>query len=295
MKMRVAIHGKPFSLDDKSKLEHFFEKLVSCDFLPYLSEEFYSICAEAGLNEVDKLGVYQSKEDLNGVEYAFSFGGDGTLLDLLTHVAELEIPIIGVNMGRLGFLATTSLENISEVVDSLCAKQYEIDDRILLELKSDQNLFNGENYALNDFTILKRDTSSMIKVKVIIDGIYLNTYWSDGIIISTPTGSTGYSLSCGGPLVLPQSNNFVITPVSPHNLNARPLIVSDHSEISFEIEARSENVLVSLDSRSMVVPANVQIRVKKFKKSGKLVKFKDYNQFETMRNKLNWGIDYRNW
>ncbi len=292
--MQVAIHGKPFGKEEKLKLEHFFVKLKACNFTPLISEEFYAICVEANLENAHKINVYQSKKALEDVKYAFSFGGDGTLLDLLTHVAELEIPIIGVNMGRLGFLATTSLENIAEAVDSIYKNNFEIDNRILLQMNSDQNLFNGENFALNDFALLKRDTSSMIRVKVLVDGVYLNTYWADGIIISTPTGSTGYSLSCGGPLVLPQSNNFVITPVSPHNLNARPLIVSDHSEISFEIEARSDNVLVSLDSRSMVVPTNVQIKVKKFNKSGKLIKFKDYNQFETMRNKLNWGIDYRN-
>jgi len=292
--VQVAIHGKPFDEEEKIKLEHFFTRLKACNFTPLLSEEFHTICVEAKLEKAHTMSVYQSKEALEGVKYAFSFGGDGTLLDLLTHVAELEIPIIGINMGRLGFLATTSLENIAEAVDSICKNNFEIDNRILLQMDSDQNLFNGENFALNDFALLKRDTSSMIRVKVLVDGVYLNTYWADGIIISTPTGSTGYSLSCGGPLVLPQSNNFVITPVSPHNLNARPLIVSDHSEISFEIEARSDNVLVSLDSRSMVVPANVQIKVKKFNKSAKLIKFRDYNQFETMRNKLNWGIDYRN-
>lgn len=295
MKNKVAIHGKPFGAEEKSKLEDFFNKLATCSFLPLLSEEFYRICSDASISNLDKVQVYQSKTELEEVQYAFSFGGDGTLLDLLTHVAELEIPIIGVNMGRLGFLATTSLDSINQAVESLRDRNYEIDNRIMVQMESDQNLFNGENFALNDFAILKRDTSSMIKVKVMIEGVYLNTYWSDGIIISTPTGSTGYSLSCGGPLVLPQSNNFVITPVSPHNLNARPLIVSDHSEISFEIEARSDNVLVSLDSRSIVVPADVQIKVKKFNKLGKLVKFKDFNQFETMRNKLNWGIDYRNW
>ncbi len=293
--MLVAVHGKPFSAEDKPKLNSFFTKLASSGFEPLLSEEFYAICTDETLFELDNVNVYQSKSDLKEVKFAFSFGGDGTLLDLLTHVAELEIPVIGVNMGRLGFLATTSLDNICKAVDALAVNQFEIDNRIMIQMESDQNLFNEENFALNDFTILKRDTSSMIKVKVIIDGVYLNTYWSDGIIISTPTGSTGYSLSCGGPLVLPQSNNFVITPVSPHNLNARPLIVSDHSEISFEIEARSNNVLISLDSRSIVVPANVKIKVKKFSKLGKLIKFNDYNQFETMRNKLNWGIDYRNW
>lgn len=294
MEKRVAIHGKPFSTEDKHILELFFKKLHQCNFKPLLSEEFYAICDEANLVKLQNLGVYQSKNELIGVDYAFSFGGDGTLLDLLTHVAELEIPVIGINMGRLGFLATTSLSQVSSAVDFLCNNEYEIDERILLNMDSNQKLFSGENFALNDFAILKRDTSSMIKVKALIDGVYLNTYWADGLIISTPTGSTGYSLSCGGPLVLPQSNNFVITPVSPHNLNARPLVVSDHSEISFEIEARSHNVLISLDSRSMVVPSDVQIKIKKFDKSAKLVKFRDYNQYETMRNKLNWGIDYRN-
>jgi len=293
--MLVAVHGKPFSAEDKPKLNSFFKKLEYCGFKSLLSEEFYAICIDKNLEELEKVNVYQSKSDLADVKFAFSLGGDGTLLDLLTHVAELEIPIIGVNMGRLGFLATTSLDNIIKAIDALVVNEFEIDNRIMIQMESDQSLFKDENFALNDFAILKRDTSSMIKVKVIIDGVYLNTYWSDGIIISTPTGSTGYSLSCGGPLVLPQSNNFVITPVSPHNLNARPLIVSDHSEISFEIEARSDNVLVSLDSRSIVVPANVKLKVKKFSKLGKLIKFNDYNQFETMRNKLNWGIDYRNW
>ena len=174
------------------------------------------------------------------------------------------------------------------------SNNYSIDQRSLLVLETTDNEFTPNNYALNDFTILKKDTSSMITVSVFVNGELLNVYWADGIIVSTPTGSTGYSLSCGGPLVLPQSNNFVITPVSPHNLNARPLVVSDHSEISFEIEARSDNVLVSLDSRSTSVSSDVRINVKKFNKSCKLVKFKDYNQFDTMRSKLNWGIDYRN-
>ncbi len=291
---KVAIHGKPFAKEDKPKIEQFFKKLATCDFKPLLSEEFYRMCVESELENIEKLSVYQSKEELIDVKFAFSFGGDGTLLDLLTHVAEKEIPVIGVNMGRLGFLATTSLDQIANSIDDLCQNKYEIDERILLEMESDQELFEGENFALNDFALLKRDTSSMIKVTVLIDGVYLNTYWADGLIISTPTGSTGYSMSCGGPLVLPQSHNFVITPVSPHNLNARPLVVSDHSEISFEIEARSQNVLISLDSRSMVVPTDVQIKIRKFNKSGKLVKFKNYNQFETMRSKLNWGNDYRN-
>jgi len=291
MEIKVAIHGKPFTSEDKLKLDSFFSKLKSCGFKPFISPEFYKICLNEGLEGVQDLDTYSNLKEM---KFAFSFGGDGTLLELLTHVGCFETPIIGVNMGRLGFLATTQIEDVNNAVDSLCKKEYEIDERILLQMVSDPPAFKERNFALNDFAILKRDSSSMIKVKVLLDGIYLNTYWADGLIVSTPTGSTGYSLSCGGPLVLPQSNNFIITPVSPHNLNARPLVLSDHSEISFEIEARSDNVLISLDSRSMPVPTNIQIKVKKYHKSGKLIKFKDYNQLDTMRNKLNWGVDYRN-
>lgn len=294
MKTKVVVHGKPFDFEDSSKLSNFFTKLDKCDFTPMLSQVFSDICIQKKVEIVTSYKVYDVESDLKDIKFAFSFGGDGTLLELLSHVGKFEIPIIGVNMGRLGFLATTPLEDIEEAVDDLCNDRYEIDERILLQLDSNQDVFDDRNFALNDFAILKRDSSSMIKVKVLLDGVYLNTYWADGLIISTPTGSTGYSLSCGGPLVLPQSNNFVITPVSPHNLNARPLVVSDHSEISFEIEARSENVLISLDSRSMAVATDVQLKIRKFKRAGKLIKFKNYNQFDTMRNKLNWGVDYRN-
>lgn len=294
MKIKVAVHGKPFDFEDSSKLSNFFTKLDKCGFTPMLSQVFSDICIQKKVEIVTSYKVYDVESDLKDIKFAFSFGGDGTLLELLSHVGKFEIPIIGVNMGRLGFLATTPLEDIEEAVDDLCNDRYEIDERILLQLDSNQDVFDDRNFALNDFAILKRDSSSMIKVKVLLDGVYLNTYWADGLIISTPTGSTGYSLSCGGPLVLPQSNNFVITPVSPHNLNARPLVVSDHSEISFEIEARSENVLISLDSRSMAVATDVQLKIRKFKRAGKLIKFKNYNQFDTMRNKLNWGVDYRN-
>lgn len=294
MKTKVVVHGKPFDFEDSSKLSNFFAKLDKCGFTPMLSQVFSDICIQKKVEIVTSYKVYEAGSDLKDIKFAFSFGGDGTLLELLSHVGKFEIPIIGVNMGRLGFLATTPLEDIEEAVDDLCNDRYEIDERILLQLDSNQDVFDDRNFALNDFAILKRDSSSMIKVRVLLDGVYLNTYWADGLIISTPTGSTGYSLSCGGPLVLPQSNNFVITPVSPHNLNARPLVVSDHSEISFEIEARSENVLISLDSRSMAVTTDVQLKIRKFKRAGKLIKFKNYNQFDTMRNKLNWGVDYRN-
>lgn len=294
MSQLVAINGKPFENGEKKKIQDFFGSLHEHNFVPIISKEFTKAIGDLEIPNADKFKTYHSEKDLENVKYAFSFGGDGTLLETLTHVGRLEIPIVGVNMGRLGFLATTPLEDIEKAVQYLALGEYGLDERALLQMDSDKKSFEKDNFALNDFTILKRDTSSMIKVKVYLNGIYLNTYWADGLIVSTPTGSTGYSLSCGGPLVLPQSNNFIITPVSPHNLNARPLVVSDSSEISFKIEARSENVLVSLDSRSMSVPTDIKISIRRYKLNAKLIKFNNYNQLQTMRKKLKWGIDYRN-
>jgi len=201
---------------------------------------------------------------------------------------------VGINTGRLGFLATISKEKVTHAVEALYQNEYSYDLRTLVRVHSDQDVFDGCNFGLNDFTILKKDTSSMITVHTYIDGEYLNSYWADGLIVSTPTGSTGYSLSCGGPVVLPQSHNFIITPVSPHNLTVRPMVVSDNSVISFEIEGRSNNFLVSLDSRSYTVDASIQMAVSKEQFMAKLVKLDGYNFLDTLRQKLNWGYDARN-
>jgi NAD+ kinase len=216
------------------------------------------------------------------------------LLDSVCLVGENEIPILGVNTGRLGFLATVAKENIENSIGELISGSYSIESRSLLKLESDIPLFNGLNFGLNEFTIHKRDTSSMITVHTFINDLYLNSYWADGLIVATPTGSTGYSLSCGGPLITPGARNFVITPVSPHNLNVRPIIVSDDNEISFKIEGRSEKFLISLDSRSTPIDASVKLKVKKAEFSAKLVKFASYSYFDTLRQKLNWGFDMRN-
>jgi NAD+ kinase len=215
-------------------------------------------------------------------------------LETLTFVREKKIPILGINTGRLGFLATTPTNKIKEAVNALFNGFYTLDERSLIQLESNEDIFNGINFGLNEFTILKRDTSSMIVVRTYIDGEYLNAYWADGLIIATPTGSTGYSLSVGGPVVIPHSKNFIISPVSPHNLNVRPLIVSDNSVISFEIEGRSKNFLVSLDSRSRKVDASIQLAIKKCDFTINLVKLHGENFLNTLRFKLNWGFDTRN-
>lgn len=236
----------------------------------------------------------KQKDTLKESDFVISIGGDGTLLDTVCLVGDNEIPILGVNTGRLGFLATVAKENIEKSIDELIAGSFTIESRSLLKLESDIPLFNGLNFGLNEFTIHKRDTSSMITVHTYINDLYLNSYWADGLIVATPTGSTGYSLSCGGPLITPGARNFVITPVSPHNLNVRPIVVSDDNEISFKIEGRSEKFLISLDSRSTPIDASVKLKVKKAEFSAKLVKFASYSYFDTLRQKLTWGFDMRN-
>jgi NAD+ kinase len=223
-----------------------------------------------------------------------SIGGDGTLLDTVCQVGSLEIPILGLNTGRLGFLATVATDTIEEAINFLAEGNFQLESRTLISLESSKSLFGRHSFALNEFTIHKRDTSSMITVHTYIDGKYLNSYWADGLIIATPTGSTGYSLSCGGPLISPEAKNFVITPVSPHNLNVRPIIVSDESEISFTIEGRSEKFLISLDSRSTSISSEVKLLVKKESFEAKLIKLPSYHFFDTLREKLNWGFDMRN-
>lgn len=291
--MKIAIHGKSLKSDHLPHVQRLFELLDQRNFEYCISEYFEQQCKKLKL-KVNPKSLFKLGDTLDQVDFFFSLGGDGTLLESVTYVREQDIPIMGINTGRLGFLSTVPKEGIEMALEALFSKQYQFDERSLIHVESDRNLFEGLNFGLNEFTIVKKDTSSMIVVHTYIDGEYLNSYWADGLIISTPTGSTGYSLSCGGPVVVPQSNNFIITPVSPHNLNVRPMIVSDSSVISFEIEGRSRNFLISLDSRSRTVDSSVQIAVRKEDFTVKLVKFEGYNFLDTLRQKLNWGLDLRN-
>ncbi len=237
---------------------------------------------------------FERENSLAGTQFVLSLGGDGTLLEAVTYVGALQIPILGINMGRLGFLATVPQERVADAVDALVRGHYTLDDRSLIRVESDQAVFDGIAFGLNEFSILKRDSSAMIVVHTYIDGEFLNSYWADGLIVSTPTGSTGYSLSCGGPVLLPHTTNFVIAPVCPHNLNVRPLIVPDRSVISFEIEGRANNFLISLDSRSQPVDASIQLAVSRERFAARLVKVHQANFLSTLRTKLNWGLDERN-
>jgi NAD+ kinase len=291
--MKVALHGLALKSEYFLKVKSLFYVLANFKFEVFVTKQFEKqLIAFPDLKS--KFRTLENKAEMSQMDLMISIGGDGTLLDTVCQVGSLEIPILGLNTGRLGFLATVATDTIEEAIHFLAEGNFLLESRTLISLESSKSLFGRHNFALNEFTIHKRDTSSMITVHTYIDGKYLNSYWADGLIIATPTGSTGYSLSCGGPLISPEAKNLVITPVSPHNLNVRPIIVSDESEISFTIEGRSEKFLISLDSRSTSISSEVKLLVKKENFEAKLIKLPNYHFFDTLREKLNWGFDMRN-
>jgi NAD+ kinase len=291
--MKVGVHGKDFNRQSAPFIERILELLSSRKADIFVSSRFHRNFKSSSFNRF-KLKTYEQGDNLKNLDLFLSIGGDGTLLESVTYIGKTEVPILGINTGRLGFLATISKEETEGALDLIFKREFRLDNRALLKLESDHDLFNGFNFALNDFTIFKKDTSSMITVHTFIDGELLNSYWSDGIIVATPTGSTGYSLSCGGPLVFPRSGNFVITPVSPHNLTVRPIVVSDECEITFQVEGRSKKYLVSLDSRIATVDETVKLKVVKANFKVNLIEVKGQHYFKTLRQKLNWGLDIRN-
>lgn len=291
--MRIALHGKDAHEKSSRLIEHLLEQLKERKAEIWVSDKFEKLVKPAQLADV-KYKSFQLGDSLRSVDCFFSLGGDGTMLESVTYVGKSEVPILGINTGRLGFLATISREDVDTALSAVFDGKYSVEKRTLLKLISSTKIFEPRNFALNDITIMKKDTSSMITVHVKVDGEPLNSYWADGIIISTPTGSTGYSLSCGGPLVYPKSESFIITAVSPHNLGTRPIVISDKSEISIEIEGRSKKYLISLDSRFETVDESVKLKIKRERFLVKLVQLPGQHFFDTLRQKLNWGFDIRN-
>ena len=238
--MKIAIHGKEFNRVVAPLIARIFEILVQQKATLYVSSKFSQYLKPPLPKEFK---VYNPGEPLTDIQLFISIGGDGTLLESVTHIGRLEIPILGINTGRLGFLATISKDDTEEALKKFLQGSFTLDKRALLKLETNKDIFGALNFALNDFTLVKKDSSAMITIHTYIDGEFLNSYWADGIIVATPTGSTGYSLSCGGPLIFPRSGNFVITPVSPHNLTVRPIVVSDASEIIFQVEGQKQTIL----------------------------------------------------
>ena len=293
--MQVVVYGKKFKEKDRLYIQTLFDVLCEEGITTFVNAPYHKLI-ENEVNFKSEVGVFEGYLDFKTrrFDYVITLGGDGTILDAITEIRDSNVPILGINLGRLGFLASIEKTKIKESINSLVRGMYSIDERSLLYLESNIPIFAEIPFALNDCTLLKRDTSSMVTIHTYINGAYLTSYWADGIIISTPTGSTGYSLSCGGPIIFPNSGNFVITPVAPHNLNVRPIVISDCSVISFEIEGRAETFLCSLDSRSETVNSKYQLAIRKCDFKIKLIQLRDRSFLRTIREKLAWGIDSRN-
>ena len=292
--MNIAIYGRPINTNQVALTESVLNHLKKNDCNIRIHEPYLNFL-ESNLKTKLSSKTFISYDDIkNDTDFLISIGGDGTLLDTIFLVKDSNIPVVGINAGRLGFLSNISRENVETAIASLAKGHYSLDARTLLRLEANHPIFEGKNIALNEFTIHKKETSSMITIHTYLNGEYLNSYWADGIMISTPTGSTGYSLSCGGPIIVPQSETFVITPIAPHNLNVRPIVVSDKNVISLEVEGRSQHFMATLDSRSVTIDSGFQLAVRKENYTINLVRLNNEDFLNTLRKKLNWGLDTRN-
>jgi NAD+ kinase len=293
--MKIAIYSRGVENDQLRDINQLFEELIANGIEPVFFQDFFNQFYSAINLDNNNYSTFNCSADLDeSFDCMISLGGDGTLLDTVTMVRDTGIPILGINYGRLGFLANIGKDEIHAAMDAIANRKYVIDKRSLIHLEANVPLFGETPYGLNEFSIHKKDSSPMIKIHTYLNGEFLNTYWSDGLIVATPTGSTGYSLSCNGPVVFPDSKSFVITPVAPHNLNIRPIIVPDNTIISFELEGRTDGFLVTLDSRREIVSKEVQLAVKKENFDIKLIRINENHFLQTLRNKLSWGLDKRN-
>ena len=291
--MTIAIFGSPYPEHFSKYIQHLIKKLET-EHINIIIEEEFSIFLENNIRFNKIISTFNSYETLkNKADFLLSIGGDGTLLKAVTYVRESEIPIMGINTGRLGFISSISADQIDDAITDILKGNYKINERALLELGSDKKLFKEKNFALNEVAVSKKDTSSMIRIDAYVDDEFLNTYWADGLVVSTPTGSTGYSLSCGGPIIMPGTNNIIITPNAPHNLNVRPIVIDDNSVIKLKVEDRDQLALVSLDYRSRAFDSETELIIKKAGFKIKLVQPQNNSFTKTIRNKLMWGLDKR--
>ena len=293
---KVAIYGQAYTVSAEKEIKILLSVLEAHTIVVFFEKQFYELLQENNSLE-KKYPTYAHFNDLsNSFDVMFTVGGDGTILRAVTYIRDLDIPVLGINTGRLGFLATVQKDQIKEAVELLIHKEYSIQERSLLQIKTTPKTeeFTELNFALNEITIARRNTTSMIGIKTYLNEEYLTNYWADGLIIATPTGSTGYSLSCDGPVVLPNSKNLIITPIAPHNLNARPLVIGDDTTIQLEVSAREKDYLISLDSRITTVSQKTKIYIQKAPFKIKSILPKNQSFLKTLRSKLLWGEDTRN-
>ena len=292
--MKIAIYSRGLDLTTPNPLALLLDALAPHDLQIHV---FHQLLLHADLppQTVAALIPFRVSSDLDAsIDCIISLGGDGTMLDAVTLVKDTGIPILGINFGRLGFLASISPDALQSAVDAIVNRTFVVDKRALIHLDSNEGLFGDTPFALNEFAIHKRDISPMIKIHTYINGEFLNTYWADGLIVSTPTGSTGYSMSCNGPILFPDAASFVITPVAPHNLNVRPIVIPDTNVVSFEIEGRADQFICALDARKEIVDKTVQLAIRKEQFCVNLVRLNENSFLSTLRTKLTWGLDKRN-
>ena len=291
----VAIFGQSFYPETEKYLIQLLQVLTENNISITIERDYYKLLlAEESVEPLEPFSTFETLDE--SVDLFFTIGGDGTILSATKFVKNLDIPIIGINTGRLGFLATIHKDEIKKSIEDILAGEYKVSERSLLnvELEAQEGVLDTFPFALNDVAISRKETTSMITIETWLNDEFLNSYWSDGIIISTPTGSTGYSLSCGGPIVTPQTQSFIITPIAPHNLNARPLVIPDHLEIRLKISGREDQYLIALDSRLASLDNNTVVRIKKADFKIKLVWLFSDSFITTLRKKLLWGQDKRN-
>jgi len=294
--MKIAIYGHYFNQEAEKYIEILLNALKAKNTDIYIEESFLKLNESILEGSVNYKTFGNYKELDNSFDLMFTVGGDGTLLRSITYIRDSNIPVIGVNLGRLGFLATVKKEAIVEAVEALYKNEYDIKERALLTVKTtpETEEISDINFALNEITLSRKDSASMITVETYLDNEYLTSYWADGLITSTPTGSTGYSLSCGGPVITPQAKSFVLTPVAPHNLNARPLIIPDNTKIKMRITGRGDEFFMSLDSRIATINSETEVFIEKAPFTLKMIELKNHSFIKTLREKLLWGEDTRN-
>ena len=291
--MQIAIYGRKISKQNLKSFYYVFELIQSFSWDLMIEEDLANSVAQKG--KIDfTYNTFNSHKDLkSGVDLVISMGGDGTFLKCVSYIKDSGVPIMGINIGRLGFLANVSLDQISEALHDIKAKKYVFQKRSLLKVEVEGAL-DEEYLAMNELTIHKKDTTSMVAVNVSLDDNFLNTYWSDGLIVSTPTGSTAYNLSCGGPIITPGCQVHIITPIAAHNLNVRPVVVPDHMPIKLSVEGRNRSYLMSVDGKSISIKQGQEIRISKANFMINVIKFENNNFLDTIRNKMLWGSDKRN-
>lgn len=293
--MKVAIYGNSFEKKYAPAIVRLFESLNARNISLIIHRTFYDFIKQQANYTPAAEALFDSYYNMNSdTKFIFSIGGDGTFLQTVSYVQDKQIPIIGLNIGRLGFLADIPEEDIDNALTAIFEERYEIEERALLQVQTSKEAFTPFNIAMNDVTIHKMNAVSMITIHAFIDDVFLNAYWADGLIISSPTGSTAYSMSVGGPIVLPNCNNFIITPIAPHNLTVRPLVVPDNSVIRLQISGRTSNYLTSLDSRLKTLDTSEEVVVQKAPFKVKILKLPGHSFYATLRNKLMWGLDKRN-